>query len=231
MNKPATKEPSMDEILSSIRQIIAEDDASAMPPRAAAPAPMPPPAAPRIPVEPLALTPAQMVPPDTPAPMPADLDSHMSLLEDSAVEEADFEMPTGEPVLVDPDDVGFEGEMAQRVVEQTPPPPRRAEVPVFTPPPPPRPAAAPVSRAAPMPDPNLSRDIAEQLLAPATNAAAQGAFAKLGAMSMAGSGQTVESMIRELLRPMLKEWLDENLPSVVERLVEKEIARVSRGGL
>ena len=228
MNKPATKEPSMDEILSSIRQIIADDDAGLSPPRAAAPAPMPPPVAPRIPVEPLALTSAQMVPPDPPAPTPADFDSHMSLLEDSAVEEADFEMPTGEPVLVDPDDVGFEGETAQRVVEQAPPP-RRAEIPVFTPPP--RPAAAAVSRAAPMPDPNLSRDIAEQLLAPATNAAAQGAFAKLGAMSMAGSGQTVESMIRELLRPMLKEWLDENLPSVVERLVEKEIARVSRGGL
>ena len=31
MNKPATKEPSMDEILSSIRQIIADDDAAAAP--------------------------------------------------------------------------------------------------------------------------------------------------------------------------------------------------------
>ncbi|RYE53999.1 MAG: DUF2497 domain-containing protein, partial [Rhizobiaceae bacterium] len=33
----------------------------------------------------------------------------------------------------------------------------------------------------------------------------------------------------DMLRPMLKEWLDENLPSVVERMVEKEIARVARG--
>ena len=35
--------------------------------------------------------------------------------------------------------------------------------------------------------------------------------------------------MREMMRPMLKEWLDENLPSLVERVVEKEIARISRG--
>lgn len=33
-----------------------------------------------------------------------------------------------------------------------------------------------------------------------------------------------------MLRPMLKEWLDENLPSMVERMVEQEIARAPRGG-
>jgi len=32
-----------------------------------------------------------------------------------------------------------------------------------------------------------------------------------------------------MMRPMLKEWLDENLPALVERVVEKEIARISRG--
>jgi cell pole-organizing protein PopZ len=35
-------------------------------------------------------------------------------------------------------------------------------------------------------------------------------------------------MLRDMLRPMLKEWLDQNLPSVVERLVEVEIARMAR---
>jgi cell pole-organizing protein PopZ len=80
-----------------------------------------------------------------------------------------------------------------------------------------------------MPDPTLSRDMAEELLAPTTDAAVAGTLSKLGAMTAIGSGQTVEAMIRELLRPMLKEWLDENLPSVVERMVEKEIARISRG--
>ena len=72
MNKPATKEPSMDEILSSIRQIIADDDASvapqpaARPAMAAAPVPRPviPPSPPRAAApEPLALSAAQIVPP------------------------------------------------------------------------------------------------------------------------------------------------------------------------
>jgi cell pole-organizing protein PopZ len=36
-------------------------------------------------------------------------------------------------------------------------------------------------------------------------------------------------MVREMLRPMLKQWLDENLPAIVERLVRSEIQRVARG--
>ncbi|MEZ5691612.1 MAG: DUF2497 domain-containing protein [Rickettsiales bacterium] len=42
------------------------------------------------------------------------------------------------------------------------------------------------------------------------------------------SGKTVEDMVEEMLRPMMKEWLDDNLPEIVERLVAKEIARLSR---
>jgi cell pole-organizing protein PopZ len=38
---------------------------------------------------------------------------------------------------------------------------------------------------------------------------------------------TLEGLVREMLRPMLKEWLDANLPQVVEGLVSKEIARIS----
>ena len=41
------------------------------------------------------------------------------------------------------------------------------------------------------------------------------------------SGETsVESMVREMLRPALTEWLDRNLPAMVERLVAAEIARI-----
>jgi hypothetical protein len=36
-------------------------------------------------------------------------------------------------------------------------------------------------------------------------------------------------MVREMLRPMVKEWLDDNLPTMVERLVRDEIQRVARG--
>jgi cell pole-organizing protein PopZ len=39
---------------------------------------------------------------------------------------------------------------------------------------------------------------------------------------------TLEDIVREMLRPMLKTWLDDNLPGLVERLVRAEIERVSR---
>jgi uncharacterized protein len=40
---------------------------------------------------------------------------------------------------------------------------------------------------------------------------------------------TLDDVVRENLRPMLKSWLDENLPRVVERMVQAEIERVTRG--
>ena len=43
------------------------------------------------------------------------------------------------------------------------------------------------------------------------------------------NARTLEDLVREMLRPMLKTWLDENLPNMVERLVRAEIERVSRG--
>ncbi|WP_421998792.1 DUF2497 domain-containing protein [Reyranella sp.] len=46
--------------------------------------------------------------------------------------------------------------------------------------------------------------------------------------AIGGSGKTVEDLVKEMLRPMLKEWLDRNLPQIVERHVEREIARLTR---
>jgi cell pole-organizing protein PopZ len=244
MNKPATKEPSMDEILSSIRQIIADDDAAAAPvpaPRsglAAAPAARPAP-------EPLALSAAQMLPPAakselSPVPRPeppsADFASMLAGLDEAApdVSLPMAEMPTGEPELVDPEDIAFEPEEDEPEPAPPPmiaaaPPVARAPEPRVEPRPAPRPAAS-VAQAAPMPDPTLSRDMADELLAPTTDAAVQGAMSRLSMMSAGGiGGMTVEAMIREMLKPMLKDWLDENLPALVERVVEKEIARISRG--
>ncbi len=43
------------------------------------------------------------------------------------------------------------------------------------------------------------------------------------------NARTLEDLVREMLRPMLKSWLDDNLPGMVERLVRAEIERVSRG--
>ncbi len=42
---------------------------------------------------------------------------------------------------------------------------------------------------------------------------------------------TLEGMVREMLRPMLREWLDAQLPGIVETMVAKEIARISGRGL
>jgi len=42
------------------------------------------------------------------------------------------------------------------------------------------------------------------------------------------SGTTVEDMVAEMLRPMMKEWLDTNLPAIVERIVEREVMRLAR---
>ncbi|MGH7126206.1 MAG: DUF2497 domain-containing protein [Stellaceae bacterium] len=44
-----------------------------------------------------------------------------------------------------------------------------------------------------------------------------------------GEGQrTIEDMVREMLRPLLKEWLDSNLPHLVERVVQEEVSRLVR---
>ena len=67
------------------------------------------------------------------------------------------------------------------------------------------------------------------LLSAATTAAVYAAFDTLARTAQARSGLTVEELVSELLRPMLKAWLDENLPEMVERLVRAEIERVSRG--
>jgi cell pole-organizing protein PopZ len=46
---------------------------------------------------------------------------------------------------------------------------------------------------------------------------------------LAHQTRTLEDVVAEMLQPMLKSWLDNNLPSLVERMVREEIERVSRG--
>jgi hypothetical protein len=55
------------------------------------------------------------------------------------------------------------------------------------------------------------------------------AFSTLANTILAGEARTLEDLVREMLRPMLKAWLDDNLPPLVERMVRDEIERVSRG--
>jgi uncharacterized protein len=73
------------------------------------------------------------------------------------------------------------------------------------------------------------RNPGEALMSRMTEASVSDAFGRLNASRMASQPQTVEGLMTEMLRPMLKAWLDDNLPALVERLVKAEIERVARG--
>ena len=51
-----------------------------------------------------------------------------------------------------------------------------------------------------------------------------------GSVTLA-DGRTLEDVVRELLRPLLKQWLDENLPDIVQQTVDREVERIARGGV
>jgi uncharacterized protein len=70
----------------------------------------------------------------------------------------------------------------------------------------------------------------EPLLSPEASEAAALSFGVLSADLAVRGAELADSMVRETLRPMLKQWLDENLPAIVERLVRAEIQRIARGG-
>jgi cell pole-organizing protein PopZ len=232
----------MDEILSSIRQIIADDSGPAVqpPPLHAVPSARPEPT-PDLAAEddfmagfaaddaPLALSPSQIV-----APSVASGEAPVADIAPPTEKPAESES-AGEPAFVDPEDISFVSdaesgvEPEELVASPAPAAPPRAAAPPPPEEPAPRRPRPSTAQAAPMPDPDLSADIAEQLLEPATGAAVRANFAKLNNLGLGNSGLTIEAMLREMLRPMLKEWLDEHLPTVVERMVEREISRISRG--
>ena len=156
MNKPAPKEPSMDEILSSIRQIIADDDAAGAPRRPsiqAAPDPME--AAPARQtdsldrdlsdmledVEPLALSAAQIVEQDDD---PVAGFSFDSILADTAGDDDPMAAAAAAPKLVEPEDIAFDLSAVDQVEEED-------DLPAFDPPPPPFVAAAPAPEPEPEP--------------------------------------------------------------------------------
>jgi cell pole-organizing protein PopZ len=116
-------------------------------------------------------------------------------------------------------------------------PAARAPAPAPQPAPAPAPVAAPIEPAPAPPPPRaaytppVEEDIVEEpiLSAPAAHVAAD-AFSRLASNVRVAEapGQTLEGIIRQLVRPMLKEWLDQNLPAIVEAKVEAELDRISR---
>ena len=72
---------------------------------------------------------------------------------------------------------------------------------------------------------------APALVSDPTAAAAAAAFGHLSAsLLMPHDLRTLEDVVRELLRPLLKQWLDDHLPDIVEAQVQAEIERIARGG-
>jgi hypothetical protein len=241
----------MEEILASIRRIIADDEArppivekassaaaSAKPEKSGAVAPatkapamndIPPSAVPAA----QAATAKASPPPIAPAPPPVapaasnsqdDIDAMLASL-DETTSEAEIRPPqpeaevfelTDEMALpdapapssfhkIDPeDDLEFAETAAARPVHRQP---------AFEPPP-------FESAAAPPPPQMLSRS---------TVSAVESAFNTLANTVLSNNARTLEDLVKEMLRPMLKSWLDDNLPGLVERIVKAEIERVSRG--
>jgi cell pole-organizing protein PopZ len=104
------------------------------------------------------------------------------------------------------------------------------------PPPAPEPIyEAPAPRvAAPAPRPAAVAQVAavagDDIISPPAVSAAAGSLSRLaGSLRIADThNQTIEGVVRELLKPMLKEWLDQNLPAIVEARVEAELERIAR---
>ena len=63
---------------------------------------------------------------------------------------------------------------------------------------------------------------------PTTHASAEGTCNGVAGTILAGTPRPVEGLMREMLCPVLRTWLDDNLPTIVERLVRSEIERVAR---
>ncbi|WP_375428131.1 DUF2497 domain-containing protein [uncultured Sphingomonas sp.] len=194
-------EPSMEEILSSIKRIIAEEEAPTGRRRATRTSP--------------------------PAPR-SDDDGDPAADGDEVLELSDPmpAYPQAVPVHVAsdvPPQVDVDAPISAAALPDDPP---RDAVPAPTLPETrvastqPGPAAA-VHVAAPAVDPILSLAAAD---------ATRGALASLSRLMVkpepSGDG-TLEGLVRDMLRPMLREWLDANLPDMVEAMVSREIARIS----
>ncbi|MEX0839357.1 MAG: DUF2497 domain-containing protein [Parvibaculum sp.] len=213
----------MEEILASIRRIISEDSGSEEQAGAAEPA-------------------AEESLPELSAEDEADILELTEPLAEAAPEEPLMAEPAPEP------EPPYVPEPAEEVVDDIEFADEPEPAPVPEPQPEPEPEPAPVRAAVPEPEPAPAPKPAVQAPAdtdfeePAMSAqsqapivsgdaerAASAAFGALASsLASGGEGRTLEEIVSDMLRPMLKEWLDSNLPPLVERLVAEEIERIAR---
>jgi hypothetical protein len=229
MSQPAkAQEPSMEEILASIRRIIADDDTAK---------PAPPPVAAAPPPRPAALPPRNPIPPSPPVAAPRPVEAQPSAVMDQRGIDAMLaaDVPQGDAAPPAEDVLELTEQMAEQA--ETPsfqtidgqsdviftdapaqPEPRIVEEP--------RMVEEPPRRPQPAPQPAMSD---RTLMSSQTSAAVDSAFHALAQTVLVQNARTLEDLVKEMLRPLLKSWLDDNLPGMVERIVKAEIERVARG--
>lgn len=108
--------------------------------------------------------------------------------------------------------------------------PERRPEPVAVAPEPVRAESKPVSQ--PVTPPPAPADVPEAIVSSQTVAASRGALDQLARLMVKpepGSDGTLEGLVREMLKPVLREWLDANLPGMVEAMVQSEIKRITGG--
>jgi uncharacterized protein len=91
----------------------------------------------------------------------------------------------------------------------------------------PTPAATPEMPIVPETKPEAALELVSPVAAAASRHALESLATIVAKPNAPSAGLTIDDLARELLRPMLKEWLDENLPGIVENVVAKEVARIS----
>jgi cell pole-organizing protein PopZ len=219
----------MEEILASIRRIIADDEAKPPPAEVGKPAPVPKPQAVND-APPAKVVAAKPVAEKPAPPEPTSQDDIDALLAglDEATPAAEIRAPEPEP---EPDVLELTDEMAVDPMPTPPPPPPsfrkvepRDDLEFAEAAPRPMPSYEPVNYDAPPLPPQ------QPILAQSTVSAVESAFNSLAHTVLSSNARTLEDLVKEMLRPMLKSWLDDNLPGLVERIVKAEIERVSRGG-
>jgi cell pole-organizing protein PopZ len=198
MSDQNAQEPTMEEILASIRRIISEDEPAAESQEAA----------------PAAAAPAEEY---HPAPVAAAEPEHEDVLELTEP------LPEAAPALETHGDLEVHAPAPIAEPEPAPEPVRQPEpAPVLELPPEP-----PVRPAYTAPAPVPEAD--DGLVSGHAADAASSAFGHLTqSIGMPKDGRQLEDVVRELLRPLLKAWLDEHLPAIVQATVAEEVERISR---
>lgn len=100
----------------------------------------------------------------------------------------------------------------------------------------PEPEPEPESEPEAEPEPAPPPAAADSLLSATAAAATQAAFSTLasaidradGGISIGVGTRTLEDLVKEVMRPLLKNWLDANLPRLTERIVRQEVERIAR---